>query len=112
MDSYVAQANIDHYFNILTTQRLTERNRDTVMRLMLAEEDKLGRDLEQLQFAEQRTARSRDRVNHLRKLRDAFAHGSADRAQAEKVLANFAAIHGLMEEFCHRLREQVNASRL
>ena len=60
---YVARANIDHYLSILSSQALTERNRDTVTKLMIVEEDKLGHDLEQLEFAEDRTVRSRDRFN-------------------------------------------------
>lgn len=112
MDSYVAHANIDHYFGILSTQRVTAGNRETITRLMIAEEDKLGRDLEHLQFAEDRAARSRDRLNHFRRLRDAFADGSTEQAQADKVLANFEAIHQLMEQFCRRMREKVNSNAL
>ncbi len=112
MDSYVPRANIDHFFSVLTTQHLSDGNRDTIMKLMIAEEDKLGRDLEHLQFAEDRVARSRDRVNYLRKLRDAFADGSTERVQADKMLGNFETIHRLMEEFCHRMRTKVNSSRI
>jgi len=112
MDGYVGQANVDHFFNILTSQPLTGRNRDTIIKLMIAEEDKLGRDLEHLHFAEDRAAKSRVRVNNMRKLRDGFAIGSAERAQAEKVLANFESIHELMEQFCHRMRERVSLNRL
>ncbi len=112
MDNYVAHANIDHYFSILTSQDLTDRNRATIMKLMVAEEDKLGHDLEHLQFAEIRTARGRDRVNYLRNLRDAFADGSDERHQTEKLLANFETTLQLMEHFCSRIREQVNSSCL
>ncbi len=112
MDSYVTHANIDHYFSILTSQGLTDRNRNTVVKLMIAEEDKLAHDLEHLQFAESRAARSRDRVSDLRRLRDAFADGSTERAQADKLLANFEISHELMEQFCRRLREKVNSNRI
>jgi hypothetical protein len=112
VDSYIAHANIDHYFNLLTSQDLTDRNRATIMKLMVAEEDKLGRRLEHLQFAEVRTASARDRVNYLSKLRDSFADGSAERIQAEKVLANFEAIYQLMEQFCRRMRKTVNSAHI
>jgi hypothetical protein len=112
MESYVTHANIDHYSSILTTQCLTARNRDTITKLMIIEEDKLGRDLEHLQFAEDRAARSRDRLNRFRKLRDAFADGSSERVQADKTLANFEAIHRLMEQFCRQMREKVNSRSL
>jgi hypothetical protein len=108
VDSYIAHANIDHYVNLLTSQNLAARNRATIIKLMIAEEDKLGRDLEHLQFAEVRTARARDRVNYLSKLRNAFADGSAERLQAEKTLSNFKATHQLMEQFCRHMRKRVN----
>lgn len=110
MDSYIAVANIDHYLSILTSQSLTDSNRATIMKLMIEEEDKLGQDLEHLQFAEIRAARGRDRVNHLRKLRDAFPDGSAERIRAEKMLADFEIIHQLMEQFCRHMRKKVNSS--
>jgi len=112
MDRGVIRANIDHYLSILTSQGLTERNRDTIIKLMIAEEDKLSHDLEQLEFAENRVAKSRDRVNYLRRLRDAFVDGSTERAQADRTLGNFEAIHQLVEQFCRQIRERVNSHRI
>lgn len=108
MASGVVHANIDHYLGLPTSRGLSERNRDTIIKLMIAEEDKLGHDLEQLAFAEERAARSRDRANYLRRLRDAFANGPTERAHADRTLANCEAIHRLVEQFCRRLREKVN----
>jgi hypothetical protein len=112
MDSFVARANIDHYLNLLNGGELSDLNRGTVTKLLVVEEDKLGHDLEQLEFAESRTARSRERVNHFRKLRDAFVEGSTDRAHAENVLANFEKTYALMEKCCHQMRERINSRRL
>jgi hypothetical protein len=109
MDSLVTRANIDHYLNLLTGGELTASNRNTLNKLLIVEEDKLGHDLEQLEFAENRAAKSLYRVNHIKKLRDAFVEGSIDRAYAERVLANFEAIHTLMETFCVRIRERINS---
>ncbi len=41
-------------------------------------------------------AKSIQRMGHLTKLRDGFADGSTDRAQAEKVLANFEVTYQLV----------------
>jgi len=109
MHRYIARTNIDHYLGLLNGTDLTAQNRTIITKLLLGEEDRLSRDLEQLQFAEDRTARSRDRVNHLRKLRDVFVEGSTDRAQANRTLANCEALHQLMERFCHRMRERVHS---
>lgn len=112
MDRYVARANIDHYLGLLNGAYLSSQNSGTITRLLLAEEDKLGHDLEHLEFAEARAAKSRERVNHFRNLRDAFAEGSSDRAQAESMLAKFEAIHDLLEQFCRHLRCRANSRRL
>lgn len=112
MDFFVARANIDHYLSLLNGGELSDSNRSTITRLLVVEEDKLGHDLEQLEFAESRAARSLDRVRHFRKLRDAFAEGSTDRAYAEGVLANFEATHILLEKYCHQMREKIIARRL
>ncbi len=112
MHRYIGRANIDHYLSILYSTDLTVRNRETVVKLLIGEEDRLSHDLEQLQFAEDRAVRSRDRVIHLRKLRDGLPDGSTDRARAEKVLVNCEATHELVEHFCHRMREKVNSHGL
>jgi hypothetical protein len=106
---FIARANVDHCLGVLNSTDLTPKNRETVTKSLIAEEDKLSHDLEHLEFAEGWAARSRDRVNYLRKLRDTFADGSTDRAQAEEVLANFEATHLLTEQFCHRIREKVTS---
>lgn len=109
MESYITHANIDHYLSLLTNQELSDHNRTTILKLMIAEEDKMGRNLEHLQFAEIRTARARDRMNYLSRLRDSFADGSAERAQTEKMLRNFEGIYQSMEQFCHHMRKKLNS---
>lgn len=112
MDRFIAQANVDHFVSLLNGSDLTPRNRDTVVRLLIAEEDKLGHGLEQLEFAESRTAQSWDRLNYARKLRDGLVEGSTDRQRADVRLENFEAIHELFEQFCHQLRVRVSSSLL
>ena len=112
MDPFIARANIDHYLSLLKSSDLTSGDRGTITKLLIAEEDKLAHDLEQLEFAASRAAKSKDLVNHVRKLRDGLAEGSADRARADSTLANFEALHTLMEQFCHQMRERVNSRRL
>lgn len=104
-----SRANIDHYLGILSGTDLTSQNREMVIKLLIGEEDRFSHDLEELAFAEERAARSRDRVTYFRRLRDGFPDGSTDRAQAEKVLANFEATHQLVVQFCHRIREKVKS---
>ncbi|WP_157460971.1 MULTISPECIES: hypothetical protein [Bradyrhizobium] len=49
-------------------------------------------------------------MNYLSRLRDSFADGSAERAQAENVLRNFEGIYQSMEQFCHLMRKKLNSS--
>jgi hypothetical protein len=111
MDNFIARANIDHFLELLDGN-LPSDSRSVITRLLVEEEDKLGRDLEQLEFAESRTAACRNRLSHLGRLQECFAAGSIDRAQAERLLDNSQAILQLMDGFCSHMREKVKARML
>ncbi len=112
MDGYIKRANIDHYLVLLNGADLGPDKRTVITNLLIEEEDRFGDSLAQLQFAEDRVAKGRDRVNHLRNLRDAFVPGSTDRVEADRVLANSEAIQQLLERFCRHMREKVNSRGL
>jgi hypothetical protein len=112
MEQFIARTNVDHYVSLLNGSDPAHPNRAVITRMLIAEEDKLAHSLEELDFAESRTAQSWDRVNHARKLRDGYAEGSAERASADKRLDSFEAIHRLFEGFCQQLRAAVNAHGL
>ncbi len=75
-ESYVARANIDHYLDLLHKPHVPVGNRATIIKLLIAEEDKLGHDLEQIEFAESRAVAGPNRLDRLRNLRDRFVFGS------------------------------------
>ncbi|MBB4371717.1 hypothetical protein GGD63_004518 [Bradyrhizobium sp. cir1] len=112
MQRYVARANIDHYIGLLNGGDLPAHNRDTILKLLIAEEDTLSHDLEQLEFAESRAASGRQRLNHLTGLRSAFAPGTTERAQADRLVVNFEKLQALLDELCRRLNDRVNARGL
>ena len=112
MDMFIARANIDHYLSILNSTHLSTANRATIIKMLVAEEDKLAHDLEQLEFAEGRTARCQGRVKHFRVMRDGLVDGSADHAQADRLLALAEETHQLMDQFCHQLRHKVSRRRI
>ena len=112
MEQFIVRANIDHYVNVLNGSDPAHPNRAVITRMLIVEEDKLGHYLEELDFAESRTAQSWDRVNHARELRDGYADGSIERASADKRLEAFETIHRLFEQFCHHLRARVTANAL
>ena len=109
MADFIYRANIDHYLELLYATDLATSKRGTILKLLIEEEDKLARYQEQLEFAEIRLAKSHDRVNHFRDLRDGFADGSDDRKRADSILENIEALHQLLDQFCHRIREQVKS---
>jgi hypothetical protein len=109
MDGFIARANIDHYLAVLSNNNLAPERRATATKLLIVEEDKLSHFQAQLEFAEIRRAESRDRVNRLRNWRDGLADGSAERADADRLLADVRAVHQLLDQFCHRMRERITS---
>ena len=86
--------------------------RVTITRLLIEEENKLGHDLEQLEFAETRAATVRDRVNSLRMLRSNSVASSLDREQADRLLLKLEAIQEPLDDLCHKIRQRVNSRAL
>jgi hypothetical protein len=108
-ESYVARANIDHYLGLLDKHDVPVANRATIIKLLITEEDKLGHELEQIEFAESKAAMGRDRVNRLRNLRNSFIAGSTERVLADRLLSNFEAIQHLLEHFCRSKRDRLKS---
>jgi DNA-binding response OmpR family regulator len=99
-DDRAARANIDQFLEVLEN----DNDGSVSHKSILAEEKKLARDTEHLEFAENRTARFRRRCDRLSAWRDGFADGSPDRAQADRIVANFQSTLHSMEAFCRYLR--------
>lgn len=112
MDQYIARANIDHYLEMLNNHDVAAQNRSMITKLLIEEENKLGRDQEQLEFAENRAAACRNRADRQRRLVDSFDHGSADWVQAERLLVNFESLAQFVEGFCQQMRRRVTENRL
>ena len=107
MHRFVARENIDHYLGILNSDvLLAPEKREAITKLLIAELDKSSHDPEQLEFAETRAAKGRERLKHVRALRNAAER--KDRANAELLVVNVEAIQDLLETFCHQLRASVN----
>ncbi len=107
VDRFIARANIDDYLGLLNDHDLSPEKHAMVTKLLIAEEDKLGNDLEQLEFAESRAAQGRDRLHKMR-VKCYFAHPEI-RAEAERLVYNFEAIQELLEGLCHQLRAKASS---
>ena len=110
MRDFLHRANIDHYLELLNDPDLIALKRATIVKLLVAEEDKLSHDQEQLEFAESRARQGQDR---LKALRHGLEIGQlTNRKRAERLIANIEAIQQLLEGFCSQFRDRVNDSRL
>ena len=109
MDRFIARANIEHYLGLLSDGDCVREKRAMVTKLLIQEEDKLGHDLEQVEFAEKRVANGRDRLNHLRSRLDLVPE--QQRAEAERLVAIFEDVQHLLEGFCHQMRDKINHRR-
>ncbi len=78
MHRYIARANVDHYIALLNGADLMPDRRSAITKMLISEADELGRDLEQLEFFENRAAAGRKRVETVAHLRDGFAFGTPD----------------------------------
>jgi hypothetical protein len=112
MDQFVTRANIDQYLEMLKNNDISSHNRSMITKLLIEEENKLGRDHEQLEFAENRAAACRDRADRQRRLLDSFCPGSTDWVQAERLLVNIDSLAQFMEGFCQQLRKRMGEHRL
>ncbi len=111
MDNYIAHANIDHYLELLGEDDIPPVKRSMIVKLLIEEENKLSRDLEQLQFAESRAAACRDRLIRLQHLRDSMTD-SADRSRADGVVRTFEGVLKEVENFCGQMRRRIESSGL
>ena len=112
MPDYIFRANIDHYLELLYEDNLATEKRAMVSKLLIEEEDKLARYQEQLEFAENRAADGRTRLDAARQKLDGIDPFAAHRPAAERLVANFEATQRLLEEFCLQLRAKVTNSPL
>ena len=111
MDNFIARANIDHYLELLGEDDIPPAKRTVITRLLIEEENKLSRDLEQLEFAESRAAACRDRLSRLRRLRDGLGE-SADRQRADGMVRTFEAILAEIDNVCSRMRRRIESRGL
>lgn len=111
MDRYIARSNIDHYLSLLQERSLPAEGRATIFKMLIAEEDKLGHDLEQLDFAESRVKKGRLHLDNLRRLHES-AQNPIDRLRAERLLAAAEETQLLLEHFCQQIRRSVNSNGL
>lgn len=107
MQDFVAHQNIDHYLHLLQNGELPHAQQVMIRRMLVEEEDRLSRNQEQLEFVETRLAACEKRVSDLQHLRDSFPPDSAEREQADAVLATLEDTLRLVSQHCRQLRKEI-----
>ena len=109
MHRFIARANIDHFIGLLTGSDLTPDRRTAIIKLLIAEFDKLAHDLEHLEFVEKKVSEGRDRLGQIRDARNGHPFGTIQREEAERLLVSCENLQTVLEDFCHRLRAKINS---
>jgi hypothetical protein len=112
VNPYVARANVDHFLDLLREDGISDQIRHTVTKLLVAQEDQLGRTVEALSFMESRLIKGREDVASIRLKCKVFAHGTEQHIEAEKLLVNLENTLTLMENYCQRLRTDIDRNGL
>jgi hypothetical protein len=106
MQNFVSVANTDDLLESLKNDHVTAERRAASMKRLIHEEDKLSRELEQLELAFSRLKRGGENVLRVRRLRDRFTLGSEAREQAERLLMTATGTQRLLAAACENLRRR------
>ena len=98
MKPSVAHTNIEHYLSLLADERLTAERRAKITRLVVQEVNKLGRNIEELEFVQMIASKGRRRINRLQQMLDHTTETS-QRATIEHMISIFEATQQLLDAF-------------
>ena len=107
MRDFIAEQNVDHYLSMLQKPQLASDQRTTLQKLLVEEENLLGRNREQLELADRRVHEGKQRI---RKLKQTVANWHADERAREPNLSLVTAMEKtqeLLEDFHRTLRNEL-----
>lgn len=108
---FVIESNISLYLDRLNRD-LDQQTRDTVLKLLLDEEAKVGRAREHLERAEQRILEGRERLIRQRARIAEFPIGHPSLDGEEMLVDTLERTQALLEAHCERLRQAFEHFRL
>jgi DNA-binding CsgD family transcriptional regulator len=111
VDIFTGKHNLEHFANRLGVESDPAR-RETMLRLIVEEEDKLGFGLEQLEIAEDRIAAGNKRIAMQRAVVARLGNGGSDTRLAKDVLATLVKAQALFEDYRQKILRQLNGSPL
>jgi hypothetical protein len=107
VDSFIGKHNLEHFANRLGVESEPAR-RETLLRLMVEEEDKLGCGLEQLGIAEDRIVAGNKRVAMQRAVVARLGDGGHDTRLASEVLTTLVKAQALFEDYRQKIVRQLD----
>ena len=110
VDVFVTESNVEMYLS-RTYECLDAAQRDVLLRLLVEEEDRMGRSREHMENGQRRVEDGRDRVKRQRELL-ASVQPNENRLQAEFMLETFEHMLLLMERHQRLLVERFQKDRL
>jgi hypothetical protein len=111
LNSFVTEHNVDIYLSKLrATFNATER--DSLLRLLIAEEDRMARTSEHLENGERRISEGRDRIRRHREMIAGLEQAMLSTDTALFVLETMERTQALLEAHCRHLRRVVDRRAL
>jgi hypothetical protein len=111
MNRFVARQNINHLADQFSFAAAPEK-RDTLARLLVDEEDKLGRGYEQLEIADHRLSIASIMISKQEDLVERYEMEGHDTALVREVLVSLQVSKSLFETFRDQIMRQIGNSRL
>ncbi len=109
-EKHVRAAIIDRYLTLLRNELDPDRQ-GSLRRLLVEEEDRLGRDREQLDLAARRVRDGQERLARLWNLVEEPSFGETPFEQnLLRLVANMEVTQGLLESFHRKLQDQSSAA--
>ena len=104
---YVHAANVRRFLHALTTD-LDPAQRATMQQLLVEEENKLGKTIEQLDNASRWIEEGKKRIDTIERTAARFDGNSEHRQRAEQLLLTMQHTQALLEQFHNRLTSDLN----
>jgi hypothetical protein len=107
MEEFVHTANVERFLDVMATDVEPARRR-TLQQLLLEEENKLGKTIEQLDNVARWIEQGRQRIAKIRDIASRNDFSEEHHQRAIDLLATLQHTQSLLEEFHHRLDKTLN----
>lgn len=111
MNLFVTESNVDIYLS-KAYQSLDDEERNTLLRLVIDEEDRMGSRREHLENGQRRLEDCELRIRRQREIVSDLAASGQDASQAASILGTYERILGLLQQHQRMLRQRFKQAGL